>query len=170
MPDGADTAVSIDLTARGETGTTAIAAALARVCAAGDVIALSGALGSGKTVFARGFVRALADTDEEVPSPTFTLVQIYPAAPAPIHHFDLYRIEETEEAWELGIEDAFAEGISLIEWPDRLGALLPANRLDVEFTVEDGDPEIRCLRLRGGPFWRDRLDALGQAFEAARDD
>jgi len=162
MPDGSDASLSIELTARGEAGTAMIAGAVARVCAAGDVIALSGVLGSGKTVFARGFVRALTGPDEEVPSPTFTLVQTYPADPAPIHHFDLYRLEEAEEAWELGIEDAFAEGISLIEWPERLGALLPVNRLDVAFTVEDGEPEIRHLRLRGGPSWRARLEALGR--------
>ncbi len=170
MLDGSDTSLSIELTAHGETGTAAVAAAVARVCAVGDVIALSGVLGSGKTVFARGFVRALTGPDEEVPSPTFTLVQVYPASPGPIHHFDLYRLEEAEEVWELGIEDAFAEGISLIEWPERLGSLLPANRLDVDFTAGDGDPEVRRLRLRGGPSWRARLRALGRKLDVNCDD
>lgn len=170
MPDASDTAFSIELVARSEAGTAAIAAALARVSAAGDVIALSGVLGSGKTVFARGFVRALTGPDEEVPSPTFTLVQIYDAESAPIHHFDLYRLEDAEEAWELGIEDAFAEGISLIEWPERLGALLPAARLDIQIAVDDGEPDMRRIRFRGDSSWRDRLETLGQEFEARRHD
>lgn len=173
MPDGSDTSLSIELTAQGESGTAAIAAAVARVCAAGDVIALSGVLGSGKTVFARGFVRALTGADEDVPSPTFTLVQIYAAVPAPIYHFDLYRLEDAEEVWELGIEDAFAEGIALIEWPERLGTVLPAARLDVAFAVDDDDPEIRRLRLQGGPSWRARLETLGRGAtrrEGGRDD
>lgn len=173
MPDASDTAFSIELTARGETGTAAIAAAVAGVSTAGDVIALSGVLGSGKTVFARGFIRALTGPDEEVPSPTFTLVQIYPSDAGPIHHFDLYRLEDAEEVWELGIEDAFADGISLIEWPERLGTLLPAARLEIVIAAEDGDPELRRLRLRGGPSWADRLatldrDMTGQ--DEARDD
>lgn len=171
MPDGSDTSRTIEVTARGEAGTAAVAAAVAKVCAAGDVIALSGVLGSGKTVFARGFVHALTGPDEDVPSPTFTLVQTYPAAPAPIYHFDLYRLEHAEEVWELGIEDAFAEGVSLIEWPERLGVLLPADRLDIAFAAAgDGDPESRRLRLRGGASWRDRLETLGRELEVACDD
>jgi tRNA threonylcarbamoyladenosine biosynthesis protein TsaE len=174
MPDASDTEFSIELTARGETGTAAIAAAVASVSTAGDVIALSGVLGSGKTVFARGFIRALTGPDEEVPSPTFTLVQIYPSDAGSIHHFDLYRLKDAEEAWELGIEDAFADGISLIEWPERLGTLLPPARLEVVMAADDdGDPEFRRLGLRGGLSWRDRLatldrDVKGQ--DEARDD
>lgn len=171
MPVVSDTAFSIELTARGETGTAAIAAAVAAVSTAGDVIALSGVLGSGKTVFARGFVRALTGPAEEVPSPTFTLVQIYSAEAGPIHHFDLYRLEDAEEAWELGIEDAFVDGISLIEWPERLGALLPADRLDIAFAAaDDGDLDTRRLRLHGRTAWRDRLETLGRKFKVSRDD
>ncbi len=171
MPDASDTSRTIELTARGEAGTAAVAAVVAKACGAGDVIALSGVLGSGKTVFARGFVRSFTVSDEEVPSPTFTLVQIYPTDTAQIHHFDLYRLEDAEEAWELGIEDAFAEGISLIEWPERLGALLPAERLDIAFGIpDDGDPEIRRLRLRGGSSWRDRLESVGRQLNVNCDD
>src|SRR6266851_412941 len=68
---------------------------------------------------------------EAVPSPTFTLVQLYERGDATIWHFDCYRLRDPEEAWELGIEDAFHDGISLIEWPERLGALLPARRLEI---------------------------------------
>ena len=95
------------------------------------MIALKGELGAGKTSFARAFIRARGGDDDEVPSPTFTLVQIYELPGATIWHFDLYRLRDPEEAWELGIEDAFRDGISLIEWPERLGALLPARRLEI---------------------------------------
>ena len=107
-----------------------------------DVIALRGDLGAGKTVFARAFIRARTRPDEEVPSPTFTLVQVYePAgrADAAIWHFDLFRLATAEDALELGIEDAFGGAISLIEWPERLGRLLPASRLDAD-AVASGPP------------------------------
>src|SRR5256714_6120767 len=111
-----------------ETATAALAAGIAAMAAPGDIIALKGDLGTGKTAFARAFIRACGNEDE-VPSPTFTLVQVYDAGPTVIWHFDLYRIRAPEEAWELGIEDAFFAGISLIEWPERLGPLGPAPRL-----------------------------------------
>src|SRR5215831_17568551 len=115
-----------------EAATAALAARVSALAATGDIIALKGDLGAGKTTFARHFIRARGGT-EEVPSPTFTLVQVYELGAAPIWHFDLYRIKSSEEAWELGIEDAFSEGISLIEWPERLGSLLPQRRLEIEF-------------------------------------
>ena len=96
------------------------------------MIGLSGTLGCGKTAFARALVRARLDRPaEEVPSPTFTLVQLYEHERGAIWHFDLYRLRAAEEAFELGIEDAFARAIALIEWPERLGALMPADRLEV---------------------------------------
>ncbi len=88
------------------------------------MIALKGELGAGKTSFARAFI-ARGGGGDEVPSPTFTLVQIYELAEAGDLAFRLYRLREPEEAWELGIEDAFRDGITLIEWPERLGSLLP---------------------------------------------
>src|SRR5689334_25266717 len=120
-----------------ETATAALATRVSAAAAAGDVIALKGDLGTGKTSFARAFIRARGNPDEEVPSPTFTLVQIYELDPIAIWHFDLYRLQSAEEAWELGIEDAFGTATSLIEWPERLGPLLPARRLEVTLVFGD---------------------------------
>lgn len=148
-----------------EAATLAIAARLAALARPGDVLALSGDLGAGKTAFARGFIRARGEPDEEVPSPTFTLVQVYQSRPpfaGPVYHFDLYRLGAAEEAYELGIEEAFAEGISLIEWPDRLGGLLPERRLDV-ILAADPAPGARTLRLLGDDEWRRRLHEAGIA-------
>jgi len=141
-----------------ETATAALAARISELAEAGDIIALKGDLGTGKTTFARSFIRARG-SEEEVPSPTFTLVQIYELAPAAIWHFDLYRLKSPEEAWELGIEDAFNEGISLIEWPERLGPLLPRRRLQIELLFHQR-PEARCAVLDAGEDWQTRLSEI----------
>jgi len=141
-----------------ETATAALAARISELAEAGDIIALKGDLGTGKTTFARSFIRARG-SEEEVPSPTFTLVQIYELAPAAIWHFDLYRLKSPEEAWELGIEDAFNEVISLIEWPERLGPLLPRRRLQIELLFGER-PETRCAVLDAGEDWQTRLSEI----------
>jgi tRNA threonylcarbamoyladenosine biosynthesis protein TsaE len=138
-----------------ETATAALAVAIAAMAAPGDIIALKGDLGTGKTAFARAFIRACGNEDE-VPSPTFTLVQVYDAGPTVIWHFDLYRIRAPEEAWELGIEDAFFAGISLIEWPERLGPLLPQRRLELSFAFGD-EPGARRIAIDPGKDWEARL-------------
>jgi tRNA threonylcarbamoyladenosine biosynthesis protein TsaE len=138
-----------------EAATAALAARLAARARPGDVIALAGDLGTGKTTFVRAFIGALGG-DEEVPSPTFTLVQLYELERATIWHFDLYRLRSPEEAWELGIEEAFATGIALIEWPERLGPLLPERRLEIAFAFGDR-PEARRAALFAGPDWTARL-------------
>jgi tRNA threonylcarbamoyladenosine biosynthesis protein TsaE len=138
--------------------TAALAARLAPLLRAGDVVALSGPLGAGKTFFARSVIEALGGP-EEVPSPTFKLVQTYDLAPAPVWHFDLYRLSRPEDAYELDIEDAFADAISLIEWPERLGGLLPAERLNVALAFGAGDNE-RQVTLTGSPGWSERLQRL----------
>ena len=138
-----------------ETATAALAARIAAVAVPADIIALKGDLGSGKTVFARAFIGACGNHDE-VPSPTFTLVQVYDAGPAAIWHFDLYRIRAPEDAWELGIEDAFITGISLIEWPERLGPLLPDRRLELGFAFGD-EPGARHIAIDPGKEWEKRL-------------
>ena len=142
--------------------TEALAAALAGVIRPGDVIALSGELGSGKTTFARALIGAMADRlhipREEVPSPTFTLVQAYEFPGLPVWHFDLYRLKRPEDAYELGIEEAFANAACLVEWPERLGSLLPPERLDVR--LDFTNHEKRRARLSGSGNWAARIGAL----------
>ena len=141
-----------------EAATAALAAQLAALARPGDVIALRGELGAGKTSFARAFIRARGGRDM-VPSPTFTLAQVYELPGAAVWHFDFYRPRRPEEAWELGIEDAFVEGISLIEWPERAEALLPADRLDVTLSPGASDAARRAA-IAPGPSWAGRLAAI----------
>jgi tRNA threonylcarbamoyladenosine biosynthesis protein TsaE len=141
-----------------ETATADLAARLAAIAEPADIIALKGELGTGKTVFARAFIRERGEPDD-VPSPTFTLVQIYDVGPTAIWHFDLYRIRTPEEAWDLGIEDAFTAGISLVEWPERLGPLLPERRLEITFSF-GADPGARRLLLDPSKEWQARLAAI----------
>jgi tRNA threonylcarbamoyladenosine biosynthesis protein TsaE len=138
-----------------ETATEALASRIAAAARAADIIALRGELGTGKTTFARAFIRALGNLDE-VPSPTFTLVQIYDAGATAVWHFDLYRLRAPKDAWELGIEDAFASAISLIEWPERLGPLLPEGRLQISLSYGDS-PGARLASLDAGKGWQARL-------------
>jgi tRNA threonylcarbamoyladenosine biosynthesis protein TsaE len=141
-----------------ESATAALAARLAALARPGDVIALNGELGAGKTSFARSFIRARGAA-EEVPSPTFTLVQTYQLPDATVWHFDCYRLRDPEEAWELGIEDAFRDGISLIEWPERLGPLLPKRRLEIAL-LPGKLPEGRRAKIEAGPEWAERIARL----------
>ena len=128
---------------------------LARVSKAGDVIALSGPLGVGKTVLARGFLEALGHRGE-VPSPSFAIVQPYEALEPPVWHVDLYRIEDPSELEELGL-DASADGVLLLEWPERAGpGLWPeALRLSLGFAEEGA----RRLTAQVPPSWEGRWPA-----------
>ena len=144
-----------------EEGATArVGAVLAPVLSAGDVVALRGGLGSGKTVLARALIRArTGDPTLSVPSPSFNLVQIYePPAGPPIWHVDLYRLERASELDELGLEDAFIEAVTLIEWAEKAAHLLPADALHI--LIETTGEGRRRLLFAGGPGWRRRLDAL----------
>lgn len=142
--------------------TAALAAELAERARPGDILALSGDLGTGKTTFARAFIESLAQhfgtKREEVPSPTFTLVQTYEFPGLSVWHFDLYRLTNPKDALELGIEEAFSAAISLIEWAERLGPYLPPDRLDLEFEFIDAN--ARRVRLTGQGKWCERLDRL----------
>ena len=140
-----------------EVATEALAERIAGMAKPGDVFTLIGNLGTGKTVFARAFIRARCNADEEVPSPTFTLLQTYEAKETIIYHFDLYRIEKTNDAIELGIEEAFADGLTLIEWGERLGSLLPTNRLDVNL-FPGKSTNARQVKLTGHGDWKIRLN------------
>jgi len=139
--------------------THSLARRLAGLWRLGDVIALRGDLGVGKTELARAAIRSSIGAEIEVPSPTFTLVQIYQTQPAPVWHFDLYRLTDPEEAIELGWSEARTDGIALVEWPDRLGHLLPDDRLDV-FLEDGADSDARTVRMTAGASWRDRLPEL----------
>ncbi len=117
-----------------------LAARLAQPAATGDTFLLRGELGAGKTTFARAFIVALARREnvtppDDVPSPTFTLMQSYDLGRVQVFHFDLFRLKSAEEALELGIEDACADGIALIEWPERLGGMIPADRIEMELAI-----------------------------------
>lgn len=114
-----------------EEETTRLGQALARHLVAGDVVLLSGPIGAGKTHLARAVIRALTRAEEEVPSPSFTLVQTYETATGALWHADLYRLSHPDEVWELGLDDAFATAISLVEWPDRLGRHAPADAIRI---------------------------------------
>ena len=161
MAEKAPAPITIELA--DEAATAALAARLAAAAEPGDVLALSGPFGSGKTVFARAFINARNAGPEEVPSPTYTLHQTYefPASggAVTVHHFDLFRIENAGETRELGMEDAFADGISLIEWPDRVNGLLPADRLEVALD-QGANPDSRRATLVGFGTWGKRLEAI----------
>ncbi len=147
--------------------TQALARTVAGLVRRGDVIGLGGELGAGKTTFARAFIHAReGQATEDVPSPTFTLAQVYDVAGLPIWHFDLYRLAKPEDALELGIEDAFAEGVSLIEWPGRLGRWLPKDRLDLMLTQGAANEHARHVILMGHGSWAERMEALRSSIKA----
>ena len=136
-------------------------ARLAEVLCIGDIIALEGTLGIGKTTLARSIIRAVYGEMTVVPSPTFTLVQMYEGERLPIWHCDLYRLGSSEEILELGLDDAYREAVTLIEWPDRLGAMLPKNALNLRLENEASTNEnFRQIFLRGNKRWQAALDSL----------
>lgn len=137
-------------TLNGEEETAALAARLAGHLQPGDVLLLSGDLGAGKSVFARALIRALTgNRDLDVPSPTFTLLQSYDTPAGSVWHFDLYRLEEPEEIYELGWEDALYERIVIVEWPQRLGGLAPPDHigLGLELSAKDQNQRRASLTL-----------------------
>jgi tRNA threonylcarbamoyladenosine biosynthesis protein TsaE len=135
--------------------TRALAAAVAALARAGDAILLDGPLGAGKTEFARAFLRAASgDPALEVPSPTFTLVQSYDTPRFRVAHFDLWRLAGQTDLAELGWDEA-RDGLVLVEWPDRLGELRPADALDVSLSMT-GETARRAV-LSG---WPDRIGRL----------
>ena len=128
---------------------------LGRILQPGDIVGLSGSLGVGKTVFARGVLRG-AGYDGEVPSPSFAIVQLYepPDCRLPVAHADFYRIERTEEITELGLEELLSDGALVAEWPDRLPALSLVNALRISI-ARDG-PDSRILTWVAPAAWEAR--------------
>jgi tRNA threonylcarbamoyladenosine biosynthesis protein TsaE len=143
-----------------EADTARLGAAVAGALRAGEAVCLTGVLGAGKSVLARSLIRTLAPGERDVPSPTFTLVQTYVGERLRIAHFDLYRLEDAAEAWELGLEEALSEGAAVIEWPERLGSHPPVDRLDIEITVRGGPGEdqsfVREARITPHGAWKRR--------------
>ena len=143
-PDWKEGGIRLD----SERQTEALGRALAGVLVAEDVLLLFGGLGAGKTVFARAVIRALAgDTTLEVPSPTYTLVQVYDTALGPVHHYDLYRLEDPAECAGLGVEDAFGRELAIVEWPERLGVYAPPDPIQVELASAGEEEDARLARL-----------------------
>jgi tRNA threonylcarbamoyladenosine biosynthesis protein TsaE len=135
--------------------TEGLAASIAALARTGDAILLEGELGAGKSAFARAFLRtACGDPALEVPSPTFTLVQSYDTRIGTVHHFDLWRLDGPGGLTELGWDEA-RDGIVLVEWPDRLGALLPIDALTV--ALDPTGTDSRRAMLSG---WPDRLGSI----------
>ncbi len=145
-------------------------AALAQCLRVGDVICLVGDLGAGKTALVRAAIRArlrsAGHPGEDIPSPTFTIVQTYDAD-VPIWHADLYRLSGADEVWELGLDEAFDTAITFIEWPDRLAALTPARRLVLTMRPsEDGGRTLTWTPF--GPGWEAAIDSLRQGKKAGQ--
>jgi len=138
-----------------EAATARLGAAVAARLQAGEAVCLTGPLGAGKSTLARALVRALTTPDEEVPSPTFTLVQFYEGPRLNVAHFDLYRLADADEAYEIGLDEALDDGAAVIEWPERLGDRLPADRLDIEIELSD-DASARWVRLTPHGAWEGR--------------
>ena len=160
---------TLTLTTTSAEDTKAAAAAIASVLRAGDVVALSGGLGAGKTCFVQGAADRLG-VRSPVTSPTFVLVKLLPA-PVPVVHVDVYRLERLGHLDDLG-EDVFApDVVTFVEWADTMRPLLPDDRLEVVLAQgEDGaDPELRRLTLHAhGPRWAPRIEALEQVCQPWR--
>ena len=139
---------------------------------AGDVIALSGALGTGKSALARSIIQAVDPSEVDVPSPTFTIVQYYNLSDkTPLLHMDLYRIDSAKDAMSLGLDEAFVEAVCLIEWPDRLEKYLPDNSLSIYLSAEYNFDEsknsenslgeesaTRFADIMVPPYWSERIN------------
>jgi tRNA threonylcarbamoyladenosine biosynthesis protein TsaE len=133
MPPAADPR-TLALATAAETET--LGRKLATLARPGDAILLQGPIGAGKSCLARAFIRARLGADEDVPSPTFTLVQVYEDDGTEIWHADLYRLTHPDEVWELGLDQAFETAICLVEWPDRLGSHLPPDALTIRLEAQ----------------------------------
>ena len=158
-------AATLTLTLPDETTTTRLGQAFARVLGSGDALLLSGPIGAGKSHLARAIILAKLATEgriEDVPSPTYTLVQTYETIGGEIWHTDLYRLGDAGEVLELGLDDAFETALCLVEWPDRLGSLAPTDALDITL-MPDGAGRRATLRAED-PKWSQIVAELKRNF------
>ncbi len=154
------TARQISTTLTSPDETCALAAQMGAFLHPGDVILLSGGIGAGKTHFARCLIQSVLLEPEDIPSPTFTLVQVYDTRAGELWHSDLYRLSGPDDCVELGLTEAFETAICIVEWPDKLEDLAPANALHL--ILSDGDQEdARILTARwSDPRWTAMLERL----------
>jgi len=149
------------LTFNSEDETARFAAKLGAILRPGDTVLLDGDIGAGKTFLARSLIQSLQDNPEDVPSPTFTLIQTYETSAGEVWHSDLYRIGTTDELEELGLFDAFETAICLVEWPDRLGDQTPTDALKIQMTADPQTVDQRHITIEGPKTkWGDRISNL----------
>src|SRR5947208_3690388 len=153
---------SYSVTLANEQATARLAIDLTTVLKPGDLVTLSGDLGAGKTAFARALIRHLAgDESMDVPSPSCTLVQTYALPRFTVVHADLYRVTHAGELAELGVDEAAENAVVLLEWPDRAAEVLPADRLDIAFTLAPNlGPNQRNAELTGHGAFAPRIERL----------
>ena len=150
---------SLSITLKSPEETSVLAARMGQMLRCGDVLLLDGPIGSGKTHFARALIQSVMTDPEDIPSPTFTLVQVYDTSIGEVWHSDLYRLTAVEEVEELGLTEAFETGICLIEWPEKLGTARPESALTLEFRADCKDEGTRRLNLIwSDPKWAPKLE------------
>lgn len=136
----------IKIVSNSESDTSNFAKKIAEKASIGDIFCLHGDLGAGKTVFSRSFIKSLVGKNTEVPSPTFTLVQTYNSNGFYIWHFDLYRLKNPEEIYELGWEEALQDNIVIIEWSENAENIIPNEAHHIYFTIDDNKRHIHIKR------------------------